>query len=72
MWRASAYRLRRREPGHFDAERTDEEIWNDAVSEPVAGGWPVVEVETNGPVAATELAARLRAVLRPRLRIPGP
>jgi predicted kinase len=60
------YRSRRREPGHFDAERTDEEIWNGEVSEPVAGGWPVVEVETNRPVAAAELAARLRAVVQPR------
>ena len=29
-----------RDPGHFDAARSDEEIWHDEVNRPVAGGWP--------------------------------
>ena len=35
-----------RQPGHFDSDRTDEELWSDEVTEPVAGGWPVLEVDT--------------------------
>jgi hypothetical protein len=30
-----------RHTGHFDAMRTDAQIWHDEVSEPVGGGWPV-------------------------------
>ena len=29
-----------RHPGHFDAVRAPDELWNDDISEPVAGGWP--------------------------------
>jgi len=60
------YRAREsaRDPGHFDAARSDEEIWHDDVSQPVAGGWPVVEVDTNGPVVLDDLLGRLRHVLR--------
>ncbi len=49
---AERYRARAhtRHAGHFDAVRTVEELWNDEVAEPVAGGWPVLEVDTNGPV----------------------
>jgi hypothetical protein len=59
------YRARagRRAAGHFDAERSDAEIWHDDVTQPVAGGWPVVEVDTNGPVALDALLALLRAAL---------
>jgi predicted kinase len=35
-----------RDPGHFDDERTDDELWNDEVAQPVADGWPVVRVDT--------------------------
>lgn len=38
-----------RHAGHFDTVRTIEELWNDEVAEPVAGGWPVLEVDTNHP-----------------------
>jgi hypothetical protein len=33
------------------------------VTRPVAGGWPVVEVDTNGPVALGALLVRLHAAL---------
>lgn len=49
---AERYRARvgTRHAGHFDAVRTIEELWNDEVAEPVAGGWPVLEVDTNHSV----------------------
>jgi predicted kinase len=53
-----------RDPGHFDAARSDEEIWHDEVNRPVVGGWPVVEVDTNGPVALAELLGRLADLWR--------
>jgi predicted kinase len=64
------YRARgtRRPPGHFDDERTDEELWNDDVAQPVAGGWPVVRVDTEQPVDAdriVELVGRALATAAP-------
>lgn len=50
-----------RHAGHFDSARTVEELWNDEVTEPVAGGWPVLEVDTNGPVDASEVLAFVRS-----------
>ncbi len=49
-------------PGHFAADRTQDELWNDEVGEPIAGGWPVIEVDTNGPVEIDVLVAQLREV----------
>ena len=45
---------------HFDHQRTAEELWNDEVAEPVAGGWPVLEVDTSGSVDVKALAQRVR------------
>ena len=43
-------RYRARSParpaGHFDAVRTEDELWGPETSEPVAGGWPVLEIDT--------------------------
>lgn len=50
-----AVRAGTRHAGHFDSVRAVEELWNDEVSEPVAGGWPLIEVDTNRPVDATEV-----------------
>jgi predicted kinase len=50
-----------RAAGHFEAERTSEELWNDEVSRPVAGGWPVLEVDTVTQVDVVALAARVLA-----------
>jgi predicted kinase len=47
--------------GHFDTQRRPDELWNDEVALPVAGGWPVIEVDTNGPVDGHDLAQRVRA-----------
>jgi hypothetical protein len=39
-----------RHPGHFDDRRTDDELWNDEVTTPVADEWAVLEVNTDHPV----------------------
>jgi hypothetical protein len=49
-----------RHGGHFDAVRTEQELWNDEVAEPVAGGWPVLEVDTNEPVDVAKVLAFVR------------
>lgn len=49
-----------RAAGHFDDQRQPEELWDEDISNPVAGGWPVVEVDTNGPLDAAALLGRLR------------
>jgi len=53
-------RARSRAAGHLDADRSDDEIWNEEVSRPVAGGWPVLEVPTDGPVDVPRLVAAVR------------
>jgi Ni2+-binding GTPase involved in maturation of urease and hydrogenase len=37
------------------------ELRNDEVARPVAGGWPVIEVDTAGPVDVRPLVAAIRA-----------
>jgi predicted kinase len=59
--RRYALRAGTRAAGHFDADRTVEELWNDEVAGPVAGGWPVIEVDTNSPVEVSPLIARIHA-----------
>ena len=49
-----------RHAGHFDAARPVEELWNDEVAQPVAGGWPVLEVDTNRPVDVAKVLAFVR------------
>jgi predicted kinase len=56
-----AARAGTRAAGHFDAERTIGELWNDDVARPVAGGWAVIEVDTTTRVDITPLVARIRA-----------
>jgi len=51
-----------RAAGHFDEIRTDEEIWNEDVGRPVAGGWPVIEIDTSAPVDVDRLVERVREV----------
>jgi hypothetical protein len=45
-----------RHPGHFDEQRVFEELWDDDAVGPIAGGWPVLEVDTS---AAPDLDAVL-------------
>lgn len=53
-------RVGTRHAGHFDGTRTVQELWNDEVSQPVSGGWPVLEVDTNTPVDVGEVVAFVR------------
>ena len=54
-----------RHAGHFDAERSVDELQDPEVSRPVAGGWPVVEVDTNSPVDVAALIDRIETALTP-------
>jgi predicted kinase len=56
-----AARAGTRAAGHFDADRTVAELWNDEVAQPVAGGWPVIEIGTDSPVELNPLVVRIRA-----------
>jgi predicted kinase len=56
-----AVRAGSRNAGHFDAERVTAELWNDEVARPVAGGWPVIEVDTAVSVDVEALTAAIRA-----------
>ena len=49
-----------RAAGHFDHLRADDEIWNAEVGEPVAGGWPVIEVDTSVRVNIGDVIAAIR------------
>ena len=51
-----------RHAGHFDSVRTPDELWNDEVAAPVAGGWPVVDVDTSSPVDVAAVVAEVRAL----------
>jgi predicted kinase len=59
--RRYALRAGTRDAGHFDAERTIAELWNEEVAQPVAGGWPVIEIDTSRPVEVGPLVTRIRA-----------
>jgi predicted kinase len=52
-----------RTAGHFDHLRMRDDLWDDEVTEPVAGGWPVLEVRTDGPVEVAEVLASVRAAI---------
>ena len=45
--------------GWFDLDRDPDELWNAEVGTPVAGGWPVLEVDTSAEVDVAALAARI-------------
>ena len=58
-----AARAGTRAAGHFDSVRTPDELWNDEVASPVAGGWPVLEVRTDEPVDVRAVARAIRTQL---------
>jgi predicted kinase len=53
-------RVGTRASGHFDDQRLAAELWNDEVARPVAGGWPVLEVDTNHEVDVRRLVDAVR------------
>ena len=52
-----AARAGTRHPGHFDEVRSAEDLWTPETSEPIAGGWPVLEVNTEHPLDLAEVLA---------------
>jgi len=58
-----AARAGTRAAGHLDHERRPEELWNDEISEPVAGPWPVIEVDTGWAVDVAAVLAAVRAAM---------
>ena len=54
-----AARSTARGAGWFDLDRDPDELWNVEVGTPVAGDWPVLEVDTSGEVDVAALAARI-------------
>jgi hypothetical protein len=54
-----------RAAGHFDSQRLPEELWDEEVANPVAGGWPVIELGTNGPLDEVAVLRRVREVSGP-------
>ncbi len=52
-----------RHAGHLDAERVEEELWNDDNAQPIAGGWRVIEVDTTAPVHVDTLVSDIRHAL---------
>jgi predicted kinase len=51
-----------RAAGHLDSQRSDAEIWDIETVNPVAGGWPVIEVQTSVPVDLDGLLATLKSL----------
>ena len=49
--------------GHFDTQRAADELWNDEISQPVAGGWPVIEVDTSVSTDYERLVCAVQAAM---------
>lgn len=65
-WQRYLARAGTRHAGHFDSVRMRDEVWNDEVAEPVAGGWPVLELDTTYAVDVVALANEVdRMLARP-------
>ncbi|HEY8679072.1 MAG TPA: AAA family ATPase [Candidatus Dormibacteraeota bacterium] len=63
----SRYGLRagQRAPGHFDRDRhADDELWTGEAAVPVAGDWPVLEVDTTGILNVGEINRRVLTAAR--------
>jgi cytidylate kinase len=61
--RLARYRARTgsRHAGHLDGLRTDEELQSPEISEPIAAGWSVIEIDTTAPVDVGALAERVKS-----------
>ena len=58
-------------PYDFDLERPESELWNDRSLRPLAGGWPVVEVDTTVDLDVAALAQAVRRAAGPTPRRPA-
>jgi hypothetical protein len=54
------YRSRERHPGHFDAAWSDADLWDGDMVGPLAGGWPVFEIDTDHPVEVHAVVTAVR------------
>jgi predicted kinase len=60
----SRYVSRVRHQGHFDADRIhDDELWHGEPAQALAGGWPVIEVNTEHPIDTDSLVEAVRSNL---------
>ncbi len=50
-----------RHPAHYDTLQDPASFYTAETTEPVAGGWPVLEVDTSVPVDLEELIGRVRS-----------
>lgn len=48
-----------RHPGHFDAVRDPSELYTPGTTSPIAGGWPVIDIDTTRPVDVASLAEQV-------------
>jgi predicted kinase len=55
-----AARRARRPPTYVSEHEDLAELWTGETTEPIAGGWPVIEVDTTTAVDIAALAARIR------------
>jgi predicted kinase len=62
--RRYALRAGSRPAGHFDGERATSELQNNETAQPVAGGWPVIELDTGQPVELEPLIDAIAAAAR--------
>ena len=62
----SRYRERsqHRHSGHFDERRSDDDLWNDEMTMPVAGEWTVLEVNTDHPVDILTVIKDIKRLVR--------
>jgi predicted kinase len=58
-----AARTAGRPAAYVSEHRDPAELWTSETTEPVAGGWPVIEVDTNTAVDVAALAALIRETL---------
>jgi predicted kinase len=56
MERRYRARARERAPGNFDLQRPREELWSESSLTPLAGPWPIIEIDTSGDVSAPSVA----------------
>lgn len=52
-----------RHPGHFDSIRDPSALYTEEACRPIAAGWPVIEVETSGPVDIDALVGQIVSAL---------
>ena len=58
-----AARAGTRHAGHFDHQRTEDELWHEEVTQPVSGGWPVIEIDTQRQVDVGVVVEEIRRQL---------